>query len=174
MPDAHIGLPTGAASGLVVVDVDVQRGGDGFRAFSRAMDAGLIRRWACTVCTSSGGMHAYFSSTPGVEQRNWSVPRRHVDCRSDGGCVIATPSRVTTSDGTEHGLVRKERHGQDGRGNEAILTDAGLHTPRDRPSPPTSPAHVLASSPHPPDLIAPLAQPIATLAESLSLQHRRA
>lgn len=101
MPEANIGIPTGAASGLVVVDVDVHRSGDGFRAFSKAMEMGLIRRWACMVRTPSGGMHAYFYATPGVEQRNWSVPNRHVDFRGDGGYVIAPPSIITASDGTE-------------------------------------------------------------------------
>lgn len=99
-PEANIGIPTGAASGLVVVDVDVHRGGDGFRAFSRATELGLIGRWTCMVRTPSGGMHAYFYATPGVEQRNWSVPSRHVDFRGDGGYIIAPPSRIAASDGT--------------------------------------------------------------------------
>lgn len=101
MPQANIGIPTGASSGLVVVDVDVHRTGDGFRAFSKAMETGLIRRWACMVRTPSGGMHAYFAATPGVEQRNWSVPNRHIDFRGDGGYVVAPPSRLITNDGIE-------------------------------------------------------------------------
>src|SRR5690348_15513877 len=34
-PEANIGIPTGAASGVDVVDVDVHARGDGFAAFSR-------------------------------------------------------------------------------------------------------------------------------------------
>lgn len=94
LPDANIGIPTGAASGLVVVDVDVHRGGDGFRAFSTAMETGLTQRWAWMVRTPSGGMHAYFAATPGVEQRNWSLPSRHIDFRGDGGYVVAPPSVI--------------------------------------------------------------------------------
>ncbi|MFD4323596.1 bifunctional DNA primase/polymerase [Nocardioides sp. NPDC058538] len=100
MPEANIGIPTGSASGLVVVDVDVHRTGDGFRAFSTEMETGLTQRWAWMVRTPSGGMHAYFAATPGVEQRNWSLPSRHVDFRGDGGYVVAPPSIVETSAGT--------------------------------------------------------------------------
>lgn len=97
-PEANIGIPTGRASGLVVVDVDVHRGGDGFRSFSRVTEMGITARWAWLVRTPSGGMHAYFAATPGVDQPCWSVPSRHIDFRGDGGYVIAAPSAVKTSD----------------------------------------------------------------------------
>ncbi|MET8520827.1 bifunctional DNA primase/polymerase [Nocardioides sp. NPDC004968] len=99
MPQANIGIPTGSASGLVVVDVDVHRGGDGFRAFSRVTEMGLTQRWAWLVRTPSGGMHAYFAATPGVEQPCWSVPSRHIDFRGDGGYIVAPPSAVANPDG---------------------------------------------------------------------------
>lgn len=99
-PEANIGIPTGAPSGLVVVDVDVHRGGDGFRAFSRTTELGLTQRWAWMVRTPSGGMHAYFAATPGIEQRCWSLPSRHIDFRGDGGYIVAPPSVVTRDDGT--------------------------------------------------------------------------
>lgn len=98
-PEANIGIPTGVPSGLVVVDVDVHRTGDGFRAFSTAMESGFTQRWAWMVRTPSGGMHAYFAATAGVEQRNWSLPSRHIDFRGDGGYVVAPPSRVDTGNG---------------------------------------------------------------------------
>ena len=41
-PSANIGIPTGAASGVVVVDVDVHGPHDGRAAFQRATDAGLV------------------------------------------------------------------------------------------------------------------------------------
>lgn len=98
-PEANIGIPTGRASGLVVVDVDVHRGGDGFRNFSQVTEMGLTRQWSWTVRTPSGGMHAYFAATPGVEQPCWSVPTKHIDFRGDGGYIVAPPSAVTLSDG---------------------------------------------------------------------------
>ena len=99
-PDANIGIPTGRPSGLVVVDVDVHRTGDGFRNFSRVAEMGLTARWAWIVRTPSGGMHAYFAATPDIEQRCWSIPTRHIDFRGDGGYIVAPPSMVTTSDGS--------------------------------------------------------------------------
>lgn len=43
-----------------------------------------------------------------------------------------TPSRITrVVDGlAHHGMVRKERPDNDGRGNDAVLTDTGLHAMR--------------------------------------------
>lgn len=99
-PEANIGIPTGRPSGLVVVDVDVHRTGDGFRNFARVTEIGLTKRWAWMVRTPSGGMHAYFAATPGKDQPCWSIPSRHIDFRGDGGYIVAPPSAVANSDGS--------------------------------------------------------------------------
>jgi DNA-binding MarR family transcriptional regulator len=85
-----------------------------------------------------------------------------------------TPSRITrVVDGLgKHGLVRKERHGQDGRGNDAVLTEAGLRTMRA-----AQPAHLASARARvldqvSPDLLPALAQTLATIAETLSAHHR--
>lgn len=96
-PEANVGLPTGGASAVDVVDVDVHDGGNGFAAFERARSAGLVEGWAWLVRTPSGGVHAYFlrSRTGGpAGQRSWQVFDRHVDFRGDGGYVIVPPSRI--------------------------------------------------------------------------------
>lgn len=93
-PDANIGLPTGAASGVAVVDVDVHAWGNGFGSFERARVAGIAEAWGWLVRTPSGGLHAYFPPLPRAEQRSWQVPGRHVDFRGEGGYVIAPPSRI--------------------------------------------------------------------------------
>lgn len=93
-PDANIGLPTGSASGVLVVDVDVHAGGSGFAAFERASSAHLTDGWGWLVRTPSGGLHTYYPPTGGAEQGAWQVPSAHVDFRGDGGYVIAPPSRV--------------------------------------------------------------------------------
>ena len=72
-PTANIGIPTGAVSGLVVVDVDVHGPVNGIEAFARADAVGLVRGWGLLVSTPTGGQHAYFPSTPGVEQRSWQA-----------------------------------------------------------------------------------------------------
>ncbi|WP_314411736.1 MarR family winged helix-turn-helix transcriptional regulator [Streptomyces sp. DSM 40484] len=90
------------------------------------------------------------------------------------GASGLTPSRITrVIDGlSKHGLARKERHGQDGRGSEAVLTEAGLRALRS-----AQPAHLASARSRvldqiPPDLLAPLAQTIAAVAESLSPKQR--
>ena len=92
-PEANIGLPTGSATGVVVVDVDVHDSGSGYAAFDRAHTRGLAAGWGWLVRTPSGGMHAYYP-TAVQEQRCWQVPGAHIDFRGDGWYVIAPPSRV--------------------------------------------------------------------------------
>ena len=72
-PDANIGIPTGAASGVVVVDVDVHGPQDGRAAYQRATDAGLVDGAGLLVRTPTGGAHVYFPTTPGREQRSWQA-----------------------------------------------------------------------------------------------------
>lgn len=99
-PEANLAMPTGASSGIVVVDVDVHASGSGFDAFERARSARLVDGWAWTVRTPSGGLHACYPSRLGVSQRCWQIPSQHVDCRGDGGYVVLPPSQVTLPDET--------------------------------------------------------------------------
>lgn len=98
-PEANIGLPTGAVSGVVVVDVDVHGPVDGRPAWRRASAAGLVDGAGLLVRTPTGGAHAYFPATAGTEQRSWQAAGAGVDFRGDGGYIIAPPSRRTI-DGT--------------------------------------------------------------------------
>ncbi len=98
-PDANIGVPTGSAGGIDVVDVDVHTAGSGFASFEHARRAGFVEGWAWLVRTPSGGLHAYFLRTNENEQRSWQVPSKHIDFRGDGGYIIVPPSRVTGEDG---------------------------------------------------------------------------
>ena len=92
-PNANIGLPTGAASSVVVVDVDVHGPHNGRAAYQRATDAGLVDGAGLLVRTPTGGTHVYFPATPGSEQRSWQAATAGVDFRGDGGYIIAPPSR---------------------------------------------------------------------------------
>ena len=94
-PNANIGIPTGGASGVVVVDVDVHGPTDGRVAWKRAADAGLVSGAGLLVRTPTGGMHAYFPATPGREQRSWQAAAAGVDFRGDCGYIIAPPSQRT-------------------------------------------------------------------------------
>ncbi len=97
-PNANIGIPTGAASGVVVVDVDVHGPHDGRAAYQRATDAGLVDGAGLLVRTPTGGTHVYFPATPGKEQRSWQAATAGVDFRGDGGYIIAPPSRRIIDD----------------------------------------------------------------------------
>ena len=98
-PAANIGIPTGATSGVEVVDIDVHSTGTGFPAFRTAHREGLAAGWAALVRTPSGGLHAYYPADPGRSQSSWQAPRAHVDFRSDGGYIIAPPSQVLRPSG---------------------------------------------------------------------------
>ena len=95
MPNANIGMPTGAASGLVVVDVDVHRDVDGYAALERARREGLVNGWVAAVETPSGGLHLYFPTTGNTDQRSWQSARAGIDFRGDGGYIILPPSAQT-------------------------------------------------------------------------------
>lgn len=90
-PAANIGIPTGAVSGLVVIDVDVH-GVNGYAAYARSARAGLIPEPLAVVRTPTGGQHAYFPADPNQAQRSWQAGKVGIDCRGDGGYIIAPPS----------------------------------------------------------------------------------
>ncbi|WP_181273820.1 bifunctional DNA primase/polymerase [Brevibacterium oceani] len=101
-PGANIGVPTGAASGAAVVDIDVHGPVDGRAGFDRAGRAGLVDGWELVVRTPTGGMHAYYPAAPGSEQRSWQVARAGIDFRGDGGYIIVPPS-LRSIEGTTSG-----------------------------------------------------------------------
>ena len=90
-PDRNLAIATGAP-GPDVLDVD-QHGpaGNGYAAFRRLRDAGLLDGAAVYVRTPSGGLHAYFT---GTTQRCGHLPAHHLDFRSAGGYVLAPPSQI--------------------------------------------------------------------------------
>lgn len=92
-PNANLAVPTGTISGVVVVDVDVHAV-NGYTAFRRARQHGLIPPPLAVVRTPTGGMHLYYPTAPGVEQRSWQAAKAGIDFRGDGGYVVAPPSRL--------------------------------------------------------------------------------
>lgn len=93
-PGANLGLPAGAVSGAVVVDVDVREDVDGRESMRRALDAGWVGMPVFTVVSPSGGRHGYYPATPGVVQRSWQAARAGVDFRGDGGYIVIPPSHT--------------------------------------------------------------------------------
>lgn len=136
-PGANIGVPTGAPSGFVAVDVDVHGPADGFRGFSRASRAGLAEGWQFLVSTPSGGMHAYYPATPGQEQRSWQAARAGIDFRGDGGYILVPPSEVSTTGAVAGYRVRRVNAGASSVLDSDRLRD--FLDPRPAPRPPENP-----------------------------------
>jgi predicted P-loop ATPase len=88
-PNANVGVATGAASGLLVLDVDPRNGGD----HSLTQLVGTHGELPATVTakTSGDGLHYYFSLPEGVQVRG-SVLTDGLDIKADGGYVLAPPS----------------------------------------------------------------------------------
>lgn len=75
----NVGVRTGKASGLVVIDVDIAKGGDALRL-------GLPP--TVTVRTGGGGQHFYFRHPGGAVPNSVGRLGPHVDVRGDGGQVV--------------------------------------------------------------------------------------
>ena len=97
-PRANIGMPTGAPSGINIVDIDVATTESGFAAFERATNAGLVAGELARVRTPSGGLHVYYPAHD--NQRCWQAASAHIDFRGDGGYVIVPPSVISKETGS--------------------------------------------------------------------------
>ncbi len=88
-PEANVGVVTGWASALVVVDVDPRNGGDATLAALEASDGALPATVTCL--TGGGGRHLYFAHPTNL------VPSRPLgaglDLKAEGGVVVAPPSQ---------------------------------------------------------------------------------
>lgn len=88
-PSANIGLVTGNASGIIVLDIDPAHGG--VESLRQLVDAeGAVAHFA-KVRTGGGGEH-YYMRHPGGRVRNRTGLRPGIDVRGDGGYVVAPPS----------------------------------------------------------------------------------
>ncbi len=87
LPNANIGIVTGAVSKIVVLDVDIKNGVDGTKS---------LRPLPVTACTKtySGGGHYYFNH-PGVHVATSAGQiGAGLDMRGDGAYVVAPPSKI--------------------------------------------------------------------------------
>lgn len=89
-PDANVGITTGAASGLLVLDVD---GAEGEQSLIDLAQRGFTLPDGYSVRTGSGGQHIYFVYPQGQDIRNSaSKIGPGLDIRGEGGYVVAPPS----------------------------------------------------------------------------------
>jgi putative DNA primase/helicase len=98
-PEANIGVPTGAVSGITALDVDVKpwKGVHGDKTLAAVLaDYGALPLTP-KQATWSGGVQYFFAYAPGV--RNSASKIGHgLDIRGDGGYVVVPPSVVSEDD----------------------------------------------------------------------------
>nr|WP_239029604.1 bifunctional DNA primase/polymerase [Novacetimonas pomaceti] len=88
-PGARIGMPTGRASGIFVIDIDIK---DGPAAVDWMVEHDLQNQTKC-VRTQSGGYHLWYRMPQDIDLRNTaSRLMRGVDTRGNGGYVLIPPS----------------------------------------------------------------------------------
>jgi hypothetical protein len=86
-PDALVGMPTGPASGLVVLDIDIKD--DRTNGFDSVADLGHRLPDTPMVHTASGGLHVYFKNPTDRELRcSAGLIGPGLDVRGAGGYVI--------------------------------------------------------------------------------------
>lgn len=83
-PDRNAGILTGACSGVVVLDIDANRGGE-----DSVAKLGPLPQTPSV--TTGNGRHLYFQH-PGFDVSNQVDTLPGVDLRGDGGYVVAPPS----------------------------------------------------------------------------------
>ena len=91
-PAANVAIRTGAASGLIVIDIDIDHdagkfGDDSFREWIDENGAYIDTK---TVVTGRGGKHLYFRTSNPYGCKTNALPG--VDIRGEGGYVVAPPS----------------------------------------------------------------------------------
>ncbi len=99
-PDANIGLATGAASGVWVVDIDRKKDKDGAVSLQKFLtdqdtDTPVITKRSTTA---SGGGHVFFKYDASLPVKSRADVLSGIDIRGDGGYVVLPPS--DTSVGT--------------------------------------------------------------------------
>ncbi len=88
--DATIGVPTGVASGLVVLDIDPRHGGEESLATLIAAHGPLPE--TVESRTGGGGRHLFFQHPGGYVPNSSGRLGPGLDIRGDGGYVIVPPS----------------------------------------------------------------------------------
>jgi putative DNA primase/helicase len=90
-PEANVGIATGAQSGIWVLDIDPDKGGDASLVELERQHGPLGRTWR--VATGGGGAHVWFCSSGEPLRSSAGQLAPGLDVRADGGYVVVPPSR---------------------------------------------------------------------------------
>jgi hypothetical protein len=89
-PEANIGICTGDASGIIVIDIDPRHDGD------KSLEALIAEHGelptTVEAMTGGGGRHLAYQRPTDGEFRNRTGLRPGIDVRADGGYIVAPPS----------------------------------------------------------------------------------
>ena len=88
-PTANVGIATGTASGLLVLNIDPRNGGDASFAQLQSKFADAFKE-PLEVRTSVEGRQFYFACSDPISSRANILPG--IDVKADGGYVVAPPS----------------------------------------------------------------------------------
>jgi putative DNA primase/helicase len=87
----NIGIATGAASGIVALDIDPRHDGDETLAALESKFGPLPPTWR--FLTGGGGEHILFRHRGGIVPNSAGKIGPGIDMRGDGGYIVAPPSR---------------------------------------------------------------------------------
>ncbi len=91
---SNIGIITGEVSGITVLDIDIGEGKSGATSWATLIE-GHGEPQTLVSTTGSGGTHILFQYNSALT--NWGGTRgplgANIDCRNDGGYIVAAPSR---------------------------------------------------------------------------------
>jgi len=92
-PDYNIGLVTGETSGVVVLDIDLQKNPNALTELEAIAGSGIHKKIVCPfVRTPGGGIHAYFAYPEGANIGCNSIGIACIDTRGNGGNIVLPPS----------------------------------------------------------------------------------
>lgn len=89
-PQAGVGIVTGSLSGIIVLDVDPDKGGDESLLDLTSQQRRLPDTVQCL--TGGGGKHFYFQTTQTILHNSAGKLAPGLDIRAEGGFVVAPPS----------------------------------------------------------------------------------
>lgn len=98
---AMIGLATGEASGICVIDIDVKKGIDGFKSIEKLEETLSKLPETFETRTPSNGAHKYYRIPDGISIPCTQNQKLALDLRSDGGYVIYADSQNTAGQAYE-------------------------------------------------------------------------
>ncbi len=101
-PSANIGVATGKASGLIVIDIDPRNGGD--RTLARLARRGKSLTDTVEAITCQNGRHLYYTCDADLQLGKRTLGPG-IDVKSDGGYVVAPPS-VWSKNGQRYRWLR--------------------------------------------------------------------